>query len=125
MLPTELPEDLRPGSLCFSHHHEMPLSAVELRKLEASAQRLVVSANVIVGDDVDIIDVDSTSGNVTVTLPPAINHRRLILVRRVAANTVTLAAAGADQIDGVASITIAGAWGTATLLALPGMWVTL
>lgn len=124
-LPVELPDDLLPGSLCLSHSHDQPLSTTDLRKLEAAQRVREVTTNYVAAVNDDIIVVDSASGNVSVTLLPARAQRRLIVVRKVAANVVTLVAAGSDQIEGAASINLAGAWTTANLLALPGMWVRL
>ena len=54
----------------------------------------------------DTIFVDSTSGNITLTLPAATNKRTYKIIKTVAANNVIVQRAGTDTVEGGTSITI-------------------
>ncbi len=71
--------------------------------------------------------VDSTSGNVTITLPPAEESldMRLEVKKLVAANSVTIAGAGSDTIDGVASISFTTQYMSYTIVCFEGAWYVI
>lgn len=67
----------------------------------------------------DAITVDATSGNVTITLPAASSvPGKLYRVKRIDAsgNTVTIARAGSDTIDGATSVSLTAQYQAKTLL---------
>ena len=68
------------------------------------------------------VDVDTTAGDVTVTLPPADENigKRVEVTKVVAANDVVVASA--DLIDGSASITWATQWKSYTLISRGDTW---
>lgn len=71
-----------------------------------------VTANYTATEDDYIIFVDTTSGNVTVTLPHAVRcvpGREFVIIKTVAANTVTINCA-TIQINGGSNITMADQW---------------
>lgn len=69
--------------------------------------RTVTTATTVVDSD-DLILVDTTSGSVTVTLPSAVGRRgrKFACKKLIAANTMTLAGAGSETIDGAATVGI-------------------
>lgn len=74
-------------------------------RLAGPIQRPVraVTASMTVNDITDsLIVADATGAPITVTLPPAAGHTRSYDIKRLnsGANAVTVAAAGADLIDG-------------------------
>lgn len=73
------------------------------------AVRTLAADGVLTGAD-GVVLVNTTAGNVTVTLPEAsINRgRRLTVKKTIAANTLTLDTIGSETIDGAATL----AWTT-------------
>jgi len=71
-----------------------------------------VTVDTVLGNSDSTVFVDATAGNVLITLPTAASSFKNALVGRqytivkidASANTVTVAAAGGDTIDGVASV---------------------
>jgi hypothetical protein len=59
---------------------------------------------------------DTTSNNISVTLPPAANTsgRNFTVVKTDAANTVTVQVSGGDTINGAATFVFAALWGSYT-----------
>lgn len=74
--------------------------------------RIVAAATVLLGTD-GLVIVDTTAGNVTVTLPQARLQvgRVLAIKKRVAGNTLTVDTLGTDEVEGASSVnwTTAGA----------------
>lgn len=115
------------GGECYLHHHLEDRSphrdqASRLRELEREAQ---VSGTTALSYDYDVYVCDTTGGNFTVTLPVAKQHQVLIVVKKVAANVLTIAASGSDTINGAASIALTGAWSAKYIKATAGGWFTL
>jgi hypothetical protein len=72
-----------------------------------------VTANYTFDDEYEDVNVDATSGPITITLPAIATYPgRLLTVRKVdnTTNVVTIAAAGADLIQGNATTTLAAQW---------------
>ena len=65
------------------------------------------TSSITVKDSVFFVIVDSTSGSVTVTLPLAATckDKQYCFKKKVAANSMVIAANAADRIDGAASVT--------------------
>jgi hypothetical protein len=72
------------------------------------------SASATVPDSVFFCVVDTTSGNVTMTLPLAANNKdkQYCFKKLVAANTMTIAANSADTIEGSATATATAHYAT-------------
>lgn len=72
--------------------------------------RVVAAAQVLLGTD-GLVIVDTTAGNLTVTLPDARANvgRVLAIKKRVAGNTLTVDTLGSDEVEGGSS----EAWTTA------------
>lgn len=71
------------------------------------------TATYVVPDNIFHVRMDATAGARTVTLPAALSYEgRQILVTKIdsSANAVTVAAAGADTIQGAASVALAAQW---------------
>ena len=77
----------------FSH-------AIRLGKRSPSTFAILAKAANFTIEQNDVFIIDSTAGNVTVTLPKAraARGRQLIVYKRVAANTVTVQRTAADVI---------------------------
>jgi hypothetical protein len=87
-----------------------------------------VSSDTTLTENDDIVQVDTTSGTVTVNLPAAAATpgKRYDIKKMVAANTVTLDAAGSDTIDGSATFSWATQYQNMTIesvvVTTPGVW---
>ena len=77
-------------------------------------------------DDGKLIAVDATTAAITVTLPAAATAGDgfMVTLRKTDASTnaVTIAAAGSDTIDGVATRSLSGRWETVTLRSNGSAW---
>jgi len=69
-----------------------------------------------------LVLVDTTGGNITITLPDADPGRAVSVKKAVAANTVTIATAGSETIDGSATQTINAQYENVVMVALSGNW---
>ncbi|MFJ7266674.1 hypothetical protein ACIQV3_08390 [Streptomyces sp. NPDC099050] len=71
--------------------------------------------------------IDATSGNITITLISAVATRNRYVVKKVdaTANTVTVAAAGVQTIDGAAAKVLTTQWETVTVIPSGGNWLTV
>ncbi|OQW48868.1 MAG: hypothetical protein A4C66_05940 [Nitrospira sp. HN-bin3] len=88
---------------------EMARWADILSRMQRPNRRLVSAATTLTEWD-DSVDVDTTSGNITVTLPPAasVPGKQYHIKKSVAANTLTVDGNGSETIDGAATL----AWTT-------------
>jgi hypothetical protein len=88
------------------------------------ATRTVTSDFIVTEDDFEIL-VDATAGAVTGSLPASIGSGQYIRVKKIdtTANIVTIAAAGADLIDGSISLNFSDQYADCSLIdAAPGYW---
>lgn len=71
-----------------------------------------------------LVLVDSASGNVTLTLPPAamVPGFRVQVKKTVAANTVTLDGHVSETIDGTTTLAWATQWQSYSVVATNGAW---
>ncbi|UOF79575.1 baseplate wedge protein [Caudoviricetes sp.] len=73
------------------------------------------------------LTVDTTGGSATITLPPAasVPGFELVVIKSVAANTVTLDGAGSETISGAATLAWSTQWQTYTLTTNGTNWVIM
>ena len=85
--------------------------------------RTVTAATTITDSD-ELVLVDTTSGSVTVTLPTALGRkgRRFTVKKLIAANTLTLAGAGSDTIDGAATVGLTTRYAARTVQSDNANW---
>ena len=83
------------------------------RGLQSSKVPVTITATATLSSDYEIIFVNATSGNITLTLPKAnilasysVSYK--VFRTDATANVVTIAAASGNTINGAASITVAG-----------------
>jgi hypothetical protein len=75
---------------------------------------LVITADYALGDDIDMVQADTTSGAITVTLPLSPKNQRAVRIRKTTSNANTLTVNGnGNLIDGVLS-----SWGTGATVDL-------
>lgn len=103
---------LMSGGDTMLHHHKsdsMPTHQT-LRHLQKLANQVKISSDTILTYKEDLILVDTTTGNVTVTLPKFRGGNEATLVKLVAANQMIINTTGGDVINGAASITATAQW---------------
>lgn len=100
--------------------------AEQLGRVQALAVRTTTTATTLTAGD-DVLLVDTTAGNLTITLPAASTHRghAFTVKKTVAANTLTLDGAGAETIDGAATLAWATQWTAYTVVSDGTAWYVL
>ena len=110
-----------------------------VRHLEALFSQVVVdttrgaysiTSSMTLGTEDDVVLVDTSAGDVTITLPAISDamvrlKREYVVVKTIAANTVTIMPTGADTIRGAASTTISTQWASLRFRATSGNWVVI
>jgi len=92
----------------------------------ALPSRLSKSANYTVVQGDGAIFVDTTAGNVTLTLPAATVNEIFRIIKTVDTNSLIIQRAGTDTIEGATSITITGQYLTTQLYSDgSSTWYTL
>lgn len=96
----------------------LPRLASLLARVQSWTSRAVTADTTITGAD-DLVVVDTTGGNITVTLPSAReSYGQCVAIKKwVAGNTMTLDATGAGQIDGANTLAITTAKQPVVLVA--------
>jgi len=89
----------------------------------------VTTSSTLDPDD-DVVLVDTTLGNITITLPLITDtmiytKREHQIVKTVAANTITVSPSGADTINGSASASLVTQWTAIRYRATTGNWVAI
>ncbi len=98
-----------------------------IARLQRLNVRAVTAATTLTEND-DVVTVDTTSGAVTVTLPPVSGTRgKLYYVKKtnVGANNVTLDGNGAETIDGAATVVWNTQWMTKAVVSTGAAWMTV
>ena len=87
---------------------------------------VAVAADYTVSTFDELVVVDATGAGRTITLPTGVGRNRRIIVAKAdsSGNTVTIAAAGGQTINGAATKVLSAQWATAELLPTPaGNWI--
>lgn len=113
---------LTAGGDCFEHWHSTDRvvsheDALSLCALEVTQSLTNGSHTISAG--VDYVLADSTTGNVTLTLPPAARKLAIIVVKTSAANSVIIQAP-TGTVNGAATYTLTSAYQHAKLKAIGG-----
>lgn len=99
-------EQLTQRGPCETHTHEIDLAEHRnLETLQSIEAVKNVTANYTVTFLDDIIVVDSTTGNVTITLPKSRGGRKFCVIKAVAANTVIVNFSGETML-GLSSVSL-------------------
>ena len=123
----------------FTDQYEGSLMRALVRALEQAFQRVYydntrpvteVSADYTLVSEDSFLLVDSTAGDIDITVPERndalVMLRRTIIIKKlVAGNAVNIIASGSDTVDGAASITLSAANSAYTIRATPDGWVSI
>lgn len=99
------------------HRHLDSLQALEL-------VRTVTTSYTATYKD-DIILADTTSGNITITLPPSRGGKVFHVVKPKAANTLTIVFTGTETMLGVASVSLTDFGSGKRLKSVPNGYIPL
>lgn len=118
--------DLVGGGLCQSHYHlqdpTVPHDMV-VNYQRGKVQRSV-STNTSLTTNDDLLLVDTSTGNIAVTLPKSgASGKEFVLFKTSGINILTINPVGVDTINGAASLTLTAAFGSYWLKAVSGGWV--
>jgi len=94
------------GGDCFSHWHSsdrVPTAAF-LHGLQGVAAKTTVTGNYQATKNDDYLLVDTTAGNVTVTLDAARNGNEVEVLKVVAPNTIFVVPLGSDTVMGTTGV---------------------
>lgn len=97
---TDVPEELVYGGDCTLHYHsaDRRVTPQMLASIKSGERTRTVSSNTTLMATDDFVLVDTSTGTVIVGLPAAVSGQRLTIIKKVAANSVTINRAGSDQI---------------------------
>ncbi len=115
----------------FADNTTEAIDEQDLRDLIVSAygSRMISSAVVTTSGDLDTDDdvvlADASGGSVTLTLPALVSGKIFTIKCVDATNTVILAAAGSDTIDGAATKTLTTLYAAITIIGGPAEWHVL
>lgn len=123
----------------FTNTYDGSLIRALVRSLEQAFQRIYfdntkpvteLAADYTVAGDDSFLLVDSTTGDVDITVPESttalvVVRRSIVIKKLVADNVVNVIASGTDTIDGGASVTLSAVNSVITLRAIDGGWVSI
>jgi len=93
---------LTSGGDCFDHWHsaDRVLTHDDVANLQSLDNILNVSSDVSLADQCDLVIVDTSVSNVTLTLPRASNGREVEIMKNAPANYLSIKTVGTDKILG-------------------------
>lgn len=108
------------GGDCFAHWHSEDRRPTHdfLRGLQSLAVTKSSSSSVTLTGGEDIVRVDTSAGDVTVTLPPPVNGEEVTVIKTSALNTLTII----GSINGAVSKSYTTQWSSRTFKAIDGQW---
>lgn len=97
------------------------------RRIEAGIPGSVINASTTLTSESGVRLVDTSLASVTVTLPVAsVARGRVLTVKKTKApNTLTIAGAGAETIDGAPTVAVTVQWDTYTLWSDGASWFVI
>ena len=112
------------GGDCFTHWHSEDRRPTQdfLHGLHSVANAVVASSNITLTGDEDIVRVDTSAGDVTVTLPYAKGGTEITVIKTSALNTLTVKGTGTETINGSNTHTYTTLWSSRTFKAIDGQW---
>lgn len=86
------------------HSHPHTVTLDQLHRMQQLQTQKIVSENTTLTGNNDIVFVDTSAGNVTVTLPAVSFGQEFTIVKVSALHTLTIAATSPNTVDGASSI---------------------
>lgn len=99
-------------------------------RVDTSRAAYSVTTNTTLTDLDDIVLADTTSGDLTITLPEiseemVLDKREYEIVKPVAANTLTIAPSGTDTTVGDTDVVVTVQWTALRFRATTGNWILI
>ena len=111
---------------CYLHSHaSSPASHEQALQLQAAAGVESLTTSTALTAAYDHVMVNSTGGNVDLTLPLAAKGKVYTITKLVAANTVTIYSTAPDTVLGAASTALTAQWSVLRLKAVTGGWIPI
>ncbi len=118
--------DLVGGGLCLSHYHQQDPTVphdMVVNYQRGKVQRLV-SANTSLTTQDDLLLVNTSGGNIAVTLPKSGGSgKEFVVFKTSGLNTLTINPVGSDTVNGSVNYTLTASYGSVWLKAISGGWV--
>lgn len=127
MLTPVQESELVSGGDCFGHWHssDRVVSHGDLRELQNLAVVYDSSGDVVVSTREDFILADTSSSNLTVSLPEARGGREIEVVKYSPANKLTVAAWGDNKILGADQVIVYNYGTSLRFKAIQGGWIII
>lgn len=108
MLSPQQESSLTSRGDCFEHWHseDRVLRHDDVLAYQSLTVVFDVSTNTVIDDRFDFIRVDTSAGNVDVTLPPAKSGRELEVMKNSAANRLRILPSNSDLILGATEVRV-------------------
>lgn len=112
------------GGDCFTHWHSEDRRPTQdfLHGLHTVANTVVASADTTLTGNEDVVRVDTSASDVTITLPYAKNGIEVTIIKTSALHTLIIKGSGTETINGDNTHTYATIWSARTFKAIDGQW---
>lgn len=117
-------QQLLNGGDCTTHWHSEDRVPTQdfLHGLQGVAYQVTSASNVTPSSYTDYIYCDTSSGDITVTLPVAKNGQEYTVIKTSPLNTLTVDTTAPDTIEGLSSISFTTQWTARTFKDYGGDW---
>jgi len=123
---TELQEsNLTSYGNCFEHYHleDRVVDRPKVLAIQELSPVKEITSSFACDDRWDYVVADTTSANITVTLPLAGNGREIEVTKFAAPHYVSIVPTGSDTITGATEVRLFSQWNSVRLKAITGGWV--
>ena len=124
MLTQAQESGLTSGGDCVDHWHSTDriLQHDDILEFQQLTKAIAVTSNKTVDDRWDYLLVNTDTGNITITLPPAINGREIEVMKNATPNYVSIVPTGTDRILGSTEIRVFNYGTSLRFKAITGGW---
>lgn len=118
-------QELTGGGECHLHWHPPSREHAVLELFQEMHKVVSVAADYVMQPLDDIAVVDTTAGNITVTLPPSKGQREYMAVKAKAANLLIVNFSGTENCFGQTSYNVVALGDTLKFKAFNGGWIKI
>lgn len=118
-------QELTGGGECHQHYHSFNPNHTYVSRLQDTYKVRTVSTDTTLDASDDIVVVDTTSGNVTVTLPRSRGLREYTIVKGKSSNTAIIHFSNSENCFGVTSFNLVSLGETKRFKAYNGNWISI
>lgn len=112
------------GGDCFLHFHSEDRRPTQdsLHGLQSVGQFTTLSTNTTLKGSEDVVYVDTSLSDITITLPNAVGGREITVIKTSMLNTLTVNTTAPDTIQGLSSVSFTTQWTARTFKEYQGNW---